>query len=348
MKSNITFKVITPFFIGSGEEYYPQDYFIDDRFYFIDRDKFFKYIEQKGLFEEFLKVSEDIYELLDFIDSNFQKDLAKDVIDIDYGVSDELLDTISRPVSAFIKDKFYFKPFIPGSSLKGVIRTALLDYKIDKFKDDEEVKRVINQIKKERCSKKLNQLYKNLETIIFCNANKNNRGYLQYDAKKDILKALFVDDLKPIDYKLKIIKPKNRPYKKNKDNLIPVIIEALINGEFIGEIRIDNNLLNFDFNLKNNRYFRNEPLSLELVKKSLKHFYMKIIDIEKNRFRAETPSYEEYLIKIGKFSGAGSKSLNDLRQIFIKQIQKCFNYQLSVWIDENENALGWGKLIFKE
>jgi len=345
MKSNIIFKVITPIFISSGEEYYPQDYFIDDRFYFIDRDKFFKYIEQKGLFEEFLKVSEDIYELLDFIDNNFQKDLAKDVIDIDDGVADELLDTISRPVSAFIKDKFYFKPFIPGSSLKGVIRTALLDYKINKFKDDEEVKRVINQIKKERCSKKLNQLYKNLETIIFCNANKNNRGYLQYDAKKDILKALFVDDLKPIDYKLKIIKPKNRPYK-DEDNEIPVILESLIDGEFRGEVKIDENLLNLDKNLRNNIYFKDEPLSIDLIKKSLKDFYTKIIDIEKNRFRAEIPSYEEYLIKIGKFSGAGSKSLNDLRQISIRQIKKCFDYQLSVWIDENENALGWGKLIF--
>jgi len=348
MSVKVNFKVITPIFIGSGEEYYPQDYFIDDKFYFIDREKFLKHIEKKGLFEKFLEVSGDIYELLDFIDNNFEEDLSKDVIEIDSDVADELLDTISRPVSAFIKDKFYFKPFIPGSSLKGVIRTALLDYKIEQFKDDEELRKVINDIKKVNCNqKKLNQLYKNLEAVIFCNANKN-REKLQYDAKKDILKALFVDDLKPVDYRLKIIKPKNRPYKKKDDNPIPVVLESLVDGEFSGEIRIDSSLLNYDSNLKDNKYFENEPLSIELIKRSLKHFYSKIVNIEKNRFRANIPPYEEYLIKIGNHSGAGSKSLNDLRQILIRKINKCFNYQLSVWIDENENALGWGKLEFKE
>jgi len=350
MRAKVKFEVLTPIFIGSGEDYYPQDFFIDedDRFYFIDREKFLKIIEKKGLFEKFLEVSGDINKLLGFIDDNFETSAAKDVVDIDSEVADELFESYSRPVKAFIKDRFYFKPYIPGSSLKGAIRTAILNYKLQQFQNDNTVRHIMQRVEDAACdNRRLNFLYKELETVVFCNENRDRQNRLQYDAKKDILKALFVEDLKPINYKLKVIKPKNRPYKKNKDNTIPVVLETLIDGEFEGEIRIDKNLLK-DENLKNNRFFQSEPLNIDLIKNSLEHFYSKIIDIEKNRFRAKTPNYQEFLIKIGEHSGAGSKSLNGLRKIFIKQIRQCFDYQLSVWIDSEQNPLGWAKMELKE
>lgn len=350
MKTKIKLNIITPVFIGSGEDYYPQDFFIDedDRFYFIDRERFLKTIEKKGLFEEFLQVSGDIGRLLGFIDDNFEKSAAKDVVDVEKEVADELFETYSRPIKAFIKDGYYFKPYIPGSSLKGAIRTAILDYKLWQHANDNSLKNIIRKIDKTGCdNKKLNFLYKELETIIFCNENRNRQNKLQYDAKKDILKALFVEDLKPISYKLKVIKTKNRPYKKNKDNPIPVVLETLIDGEFEGNIRIEEHLLKKDESLKNNRFFQKEPLNLKLIKTSLQYYYSKIIEIEKNRFRANTPNYEEFLIKMGQHSGAGSKSLHDLRKVYIRQIKKCFNYQLSVWIDSEQNPLGWVKLEFQ-
>lgn len=334
----VKFSIITPIFIGSGETYYPQDYFIDDKLYFIDRDKFVKKITKEGKFDEFLKVSSDIKMLLGFIDDNFSKEVAKSEAKIDYELGDELIDSYSRPIEAFIKDSFYFKPIIPGTSVKGAIRTALLDYLVYKnFEIFERYQKDINK-KKE----------KNLHTIFFCNENKNNKGYLNYDAKKDILKALFVDDFKAKNFELKILKPINRPYKKNRDNKIPNILECLVDGEFEGNIRVDKYLLENDKNLKENKFFKDEPLSIELIKKALKHFFKQIVDIESKRFRAKTPKYEEYLIKLGKHAGAGSKSLNELRSVYIRPLKKEFNYQFSVWIDEYENPLGWGKLEFME
>lgn len=334
MKTTVNLEVLNPIFIGNEENYYPQEFFIeDDKLFFIDKDKFHKKIMQENLYDEFLEKSSNINKLLGFIDDYADKSVALQEVDIDSKVADELLDSISRPVEAFIKDKFYFTPYIPGSTLKGLIRTAILDYKIDKFKKS------INNIERLR--------EKEIETVIFCNENRNNRtNRLQFDAKKDILKALFVEDLKPKDYKLRVLKPLNRPYKKDKDNTIPVILECLTEGTFSGEIRIDEHLLNNDSSLINNKYFKDEPLSLELIQKALKHFFVKIQAIEHKRFRVAVPEYEEYLIKIGKHSGAGSKSLNGLREVYIKQLKKKFDYQLSVWIDENDDPLGWAVLKF--
>jgi hypothetical protein len=121
----------------------------------------------------------------------------------------------------------------------------------------------------------------------------------------------------------------------------------LIEGEFEGEIRIDEFLLNNDRDLATNRFFQAEPLSVDLIKKALKEFYKKIYNIEKKRFRVTLPNYNDSLIKLGKHAGAGSKSLNDLRRVYIRPLKKNFDYQLSVWIDEDENPLGWGELRFE-
>ena len=106
-------------------------------------------------------------------------------------------------------------------------------------------------------------------------------------------------------------------------------------------------MLKLDKSLRNNRFFQQEPLSIELIKNALKEFFIKINEIEQKRFRAKIPNYEEFFIKIGKHSGAWSKSLNGLRKVKIRQLNRNFDYQLSVWIDENENPLGWGKLEFE-
>lgn len=329
MKVNV--EIITPIFIGSGEQYYPQDYVVlEDSLCFIDRKKFIEKIIREGLYDKFVEVSDDIDKLLGFIDDHSDESTYLECIETEEEANEKLFSTKSMPLEAFIKDKFLFKPYIPGSSLKGAMRTAILDYKIHKFWDH------IDDIDKLKD--------KELETIIFCNENKNRNNKLQFDAKKDILKALFISDLKPIDYKLKAIKPKNRPYKKSKDNSIPIVLECLISGRFEGEMRIDKNLLQKDEFLKNNKYFKDESLSYDLIKKALNSFYKKIYDIESKRFRARFPKYEEGLMKLGKHSGAGSKSLHNLRKVRILQLRKTFDYQLSVWIDNEQNPLGWVKL----
>ncbi|EDM23130.1 type III-A CRISPR-associated RAMP protein Csm5 [Caminibacter mediatlanticus] len=333
----VKFEVITPIFSGSGEDYYPNEFFImNDEIYFLDKNKFLDKIVKEDKLDEFIKVSSNIDDLLDFIDENADESVASDKLYADSEVIDDLLETTSRPISAFIKEKFEFKPIIPGSTLKGVIRTALLDYAVSKQK--KEIEEIAN--------KDISNLdAKTLEAIVFCNGSRNKRGQLFLDPTKDILKALFVSDLKPINYTLKAIKPKNKPYKKNKLNSIPVIIESLVNGEFEGDIRIDKSLINRDENLRENRFLRN--LSVDLIKEALRGFFKKVVEIENKRFKVMPIEYRDFNIKLGKFAGGGSKSINQYRKIFIRQIKKTFDYQLSVWIYE-DMPLGWGRLEFKE
>ena len=308
----------TPIFIGNDEEYYPQDYVLyEDSVCFIDRDKFIKKIKKDGLLEEFIKKSENIDNLLDFIYDNVDDSVYTYCVETEYEANESLYRSYSLPLKAFIKDKFLSKPIIPGSTIKGVIRTALLDYIVEKFGIKEK------------------NIY-TLEGEVFYNEDKE-------DPKKDILKALFVSDLKPINYELKVIviKPKNRSMKK-RDNNIPVVLECLVDGEFEGEIRIDTNLLK---NIKN-RYFKKEPLSIELIEKSIDRFFSIIHSKETKRFIANHPKYEKGLIKIGQHAGAGSKSLNSLRKVYIKQLRKEIDYQTSIWIDNEDNPLGWAKIEF--
>lgn len=360
MKTKASIEIVTPTFIWGGEEYSPTDYYVDkekNKLYFIDRKKFTEEIIKKNLFDKFINVSGNIEKLKEFIKNNFQENMVIDEIDIDSVLSKELEKTLSRPIKTFIKDKFLFRPYIPGSTIKGIIRTAILDYKIKQFENDEAVNKVIQEIKKlkkelkeKKCNEKEFKKYKKnlfsllnqFETIIFCNENRKN-GRLQFDATKDILKTLFVSDFKPIKYKLRITKPKNRPFKNKTDNPIPTILELLIDGKFNGEIRIDENLLKRDRFSKNNKYFQDEQLSIELIKKALDQFYKKIYEIEDDKFNVKLPPYQSHFIKIGEYSGAGSKSLNDLRVVYISQIRKCLDYQLSVWIYNNE-PLGWAKM----
>jgi len=322
MESDMKVTIKTPIFIGNDEEYYPQDYYLldyllyENKICFIDRNKFIKKIEKDGLLEEFIALIEkNIYSnLLKFI-REYADESVSYCVDTDFEAIKRLYKGNFSSLNTFIKDKFLSKPIIPGSTIKGVIRTALLDYIVEKFSINEK------------------NIYK-LEGKVFCNGKK--------DPKKDILKALFVSDLKPINYKLKIIKPKNRSIKERDNNNIPVVLECLVDGEFEGEIRIDTNLLK---NIKN-RYFKKEPLSIELIEKSIDRFFSIIHSKETKRFIANHPKYEKGLIKIGQHAGAGSKSLNSLRKVFIKQLSKKLDYQTSIWIDNKGNPLGWAKIEF--
>jgi CRISPR/Cas system CSM-associated protein Csm5 (group 7 of RAMP superfamily) len=302
------FKVITPIHIGNGEILNRFDYVLyEDGIGLIDKEKFNKRISRdKKLFDEFLKVSENVKNLVDFLDENILDEEVSEIIE----TNDEILDTLeknySRGIDLFIKDKFLTIPIISGSSIKGAIRTAILNYVVNYHP---ELKKINNPNK--------------LEKEVFG------------DIKEDILKALFVDDFKPLNYKKRIISPLNRG---KKDNPIPVLLEVITDGEFEGEIRIDEYLLK---NV-NNKYFN---LDYEFIKIALEFHYENILNYENKKFKANKLPYQKFMIKIGKHAGAGSKSIEN-RKVFIKQLEKKLPYQTSIWVDEENYPLGWGKLGF--
>lgn len=145
MKTNyrefqFTLLALAPIHIGSGEKYTSREYIYENgHFYFPDMSKFYNRMVEKGYaqnFEQFLqKKSENSNNhLISFLNDNriCNRDFGgyciretgleteKNDYDIDIKAGE------INGVAKFIRDPFG-KPYIPGSSLKGAIRTILMN-----------------------------------------------------------------------------------------------------------------------------------------------------------------------------------------------------------------------------
>ena len=327
MEAKIKLTIATPIHIGNGEEYWPYDYVIkDQKIKIIDKIEFNKRVlSDKKLYQNFLNISENSKEVVSFYRTNAKEFIEE--IKLRSNAKEYLSKSgdIRAPINQFIKDVFG-KVYIPGSSIKGAMRTAIANY-IYLNEKKEELKDINNEQK--------------FIAKIFCNQEK-------FDATKDFLKVLSISDLTPKNFSKEII----RPFNKGKEDFqpMPIILEVVKEGEFEGVIRIDENLLkkiphaprNFDF---------------EYVKKSLQDYFKNVNNFERNRKwwqEIAIPEYKEYLIKIGKHAGAGAKTIEGKRKIKVdvkdktgKKEKKDFGYQLSTWCDEDKNQLGWVKLEFQ-
>jgi len=167
----VKFKVITPIHIGSGNQINRYDYVLfENGIGLIDKAKFNDRIKKdKKLFNKFLKVSENLNDLVEFLEEEVLDEEISEIIEASNGILDKLEKNYSRALEEFIKDKFLNTPIIPGSTIKGAIRTAILDYVVVK---NPELKKIKNSLI--------------LEKEVFG------------DVKEDALKALFVSDFKAI------------------------------------------------------------------------------------------------------------------------------------------------------
>lgn len=335
-RGKIRFQVVTPIFIGNGEEYTQEEYWIGGgTLHLLRQDQVVKMAEKVGLYRELLTSAEDFQQLQNFYRKLFKKIPVEEVSWRKIGGDPTILEGLrrnpTRGVQQFIKDPFFGTPIIPGSSLKGAIRTALLSYLVQKFG-------LPSVVAEERNWKRRSR---KLEGFYFCGSQEG-----RFLPQQDILKALSISDLKPLQFQTQVMNPINRPYRKPKDNRIPVVIEGLVGGEFEGEIRVDRGLIGRDRNLRRNPFFREKPLSLGLIAETLHLFYSTILKRENHRFRVTPLEYSPFMVKIGRFAGAGSKSIEGYRQVFIRQLRKSLPYQLSIWIDTQQRPFGWGRLQF--
>lgn len=123
-------ETLTPVHIGCGETIEPYEYVIADKLYRINLEKFIRFLSDKDR-ETFLKISsENMVFTRDFIRKKADLSSVTEYSMNVPGDVKEIYETkMSDPnnqlsVQTFIKTNS--KPFIPGSSIKGAIRTALL------------------------------------------------------------------------------------------------------------------------------------------------------------------------------------------------------------------------------
>jgi len=278
----------SPVHIGDGEEYLPFEYIVEDQkvkiypFDYLSSQIYKKYsgkeLEQRlALFKEFAK--NGFKQTL----KEFFK-LAKIELEPKYVIENKGFN-ILRNVKTFIKN--VEGPYIPGTEVKGAIRTAVL-YRILKENKKERnylislTKEKINKFNKTFDNKKrkeiLNSIAEELEIRIFRNGEKN--------AQYDIFKSLQVADSEIIPYE-KLYIEEIKVIGSSKDIIEPY--ELIKAGEKIKtNIFINKNLIfglekSLGFQKKENPYL--QFLNFEWIKEACFMFYKKVLEEDENYVR---------------------------------------------------------------
>lgn len=150
-------------------------------------------------------------------------------------------DQRTREILCFMKDP-YGMPFVPGSSIKGMLRTALLAYEI--MRDSSRYASVKRQIQNGASQRERNRMkYLNretqmLETQVFHTLKKSPDR--PGDAVNCNLAGLIVSDSRPIPLKNLVLSQKIDYTLDKKEKPLPIFREALIPGtEIYFDITID-------------------------------------------------------------------------------------------------------------
>lgn len=131
---NITLKTLTPLHIGSGKEYQGNFEFIyfakENKIAIIDDEKVFNIIGGKANLDEWVKLIDKKGDLLNFIREQKPNVQLQDIADKTISVGGKP-PTQQQTIKQFIQSATQ-GAYIPGSSLKGAIRTVILNDLIKK------------------------------------------------------------------------------------------------------------------------------------------------------------------------------------------------------------------------
>lgn len=175
-------------------------------------------------------------------------------------------DTTQREIMSFVKDA-YNKPFIPGSTLKGMLRNAILCYRITQ--DREKYDREVNQLAfaangREKRTKFLLNETKHLEAAVFNTLERKTAD--RKNAVNSIMSGFIVSDSTPIEENQLILAQKIDYSLKGVEKTLPILREAIKPGTQIDfEITIDRSICDIKveeivealkfFNKISNEYF---------------------------------------------------------------------------------------------
>lgn len=136
---SITLKILSPTFVGDGLKLNKKEYYSDEKnncIYQINEDELFKLVKEKRLIEKFEKFMFSNISLNDFFKFNrieFTEKYSLKKLEFD-----DMFNFKNNDVNTFIRDGFN-NIYIPASSLKGAIRTAIIYQKSLEIKNKDEL-----------------------------------------------------------------------------------------------------------------------------------------------------------------------------------------------------------------
>ncbi len=365
----VRLKLVSPVHIGTGEVFSPTEYFVDEKRSVLGVIDFVKWCDlalkwDLRIIKRFMKLCkekrlESLVELMNFMDKislglklYFKTEsFIKKKIPLSRGVLrryKEIKSLINAPEE--LKNEFnkfeFLKtavsvneeiPYIPGSSIKGAIRTAVLNH----FKEN------TRKSLQDYCSNCMDECRgENLEVDILRYRKKkidkrtNNVRWIK-DLSADPFSLIKVSDFYPVEpekVKTKIVFVINFKKEGNREQNPYVMAEVIEPpAEFEGTITVLDSFLVQKRGIK-------VPLDIKTISQALRKFYSKEIE-KKNKVLEKigigVPLWEDDGVPlcIGKFNGAEMVTIEGFRSIPVKQRggrTKCLPYSTTVWLTSEE------------
>lgn len=303
---------LSPIHVGSDEKIGKKEYIYNPRSSTViipDLSKMYLDIKRKGKLNEYIKYMSDNrgYPLGFFLrDNGFSFGDYERWKDYEMEGGEALSKSgkdVPKEISCFLKDP-YGKPYIPGSTIKGILRTALIiyEYKNNPLKFIDEKNAILNK-SSERANRNyfLNRETVNLEAKAF---NTLGRDEKLTNALNCNLSGLIISDSAPLTESDLTLSQKIDVNLEGAERTMPVLREALKPGTRIDfMVTIDSTIC---------------PYTIEDIKCAL-YYYQNMCDSCFNK-RFNLESNDENIIWIGGGTGFVSKTI--IYSLFDKEAVK--------------------------
>ena len=363
----VLYRIVTPVHIGTGEDISPLEYVIKNGvLYRIESDDLISKLNEEQLKRFYSYIENNKFvELRNVIVENFDEKFARYKVGVTNSIAEKYEKSINDVknqllVSPFIRSVLDFKPYLPGSSIKGAIRTAIINDIIQEKIKTEGKK--AKELQRELLSKK----HWELELV---DAVVESRRGNQTDARRDPFRVLKISDVYLSDEFFQVGEVLNARVNEKRGKVETVKIqmfkEVLLGEvnlnrevEFEGEIRIDEILSEAKYKGaetggKIEKWIKRN-LSKDYLIRACNNFYLGEFERERKFFefavdmgdvldkigRILRPSKDEFVIRVGRFSGITAVTVDEIRQPHNRKWGKTKN------LYEGRFPMGWIKVKF--
>lgn len=290
-----------PLFIGAGYGYGKKEVIYDLRnkkVHIPDMKKMYVFLQKKNLmkqYEQFMLGREKDFSYWLFENRIGIKEYMPWISYTLDGKESDLGNSQVKEIASFVKDP-YGLPYVPGSSLKGAIRTILLGSEIlENKRSDREYQKSASEIVNAQFIRRknyLNREMKNLEAKVFYTRKQDIKNRL--NAVNDVMSGIRISDSLPLHKEDLILCQKIDVTKDGETNRLPILRECIRpDTKITFKLTIDKTITS---------------ITVEQLRKAIAQFlncYNRSFD---NLF-SNSDNYEDNVIYLGGGSGFVSKTI---------------------------------------
>ncbi len=294
---DVELKTISPVFIGNGQEIRKFEY-VHNKYkkelLMLDVPKMYSYLcesNKEKAFENYIQNPR-----IDLIEWMQMQRISEEKLDdwtrYRLQIKDASIEKGSKlQIMSFVKDA-YGLPYIPGSSLKGMLRTILLSYDIHLNKDKYcEVKEAFERINSGVRKSILAKENREIEHLSF---NQLDRTKEKYDAVNDIMSGMIISDSEPLKLEDLTLCSKIECFPNGKTKSINILRESIKPETSVKfRLKIDRNIFKY---------------SVKYIEEAISYFATQYYDNFVDKFMADIDTPGNGIVWLGGGVGFTSKT----------------------------------------